>query len=176
MVLLPRDLYFLTDCAVNIDPDAEALAESALLTAGCVRALGIEPRVAMLSFSNFGSVEHPFARKVRLATDIVRARAPELVLDGEMQLATAVDGDVRAQYFPFSRLKADANVLVFPDLQSGNTSMHVLRHLTEGVLVGPVLMGTRLPVHLIQYGSSVEDVVHLTATGIVQAAGLRQAR
>ena len=174
MVLLPKGVYFLTDCAVNIDPDAEALAETALLTARCVRTLDIEPRVAMLSFSNFGSVEHPLARKVREAADIVRQRAPSLVVDGEMQLATAVDAEVRQQYFPFSELKANANVLVFPDLQSGNTSMHVLERLVESVVVGPVLMGTRLPAHLIQYGSSVEQVVHLAAVGIVQAAGLRQ--
>lgn len=173
LVLLPKDLYLLTDCAVNIDPDAEALAEAALLTASAARALGIEPRVAMLSFSNFGSVEHAFARKVQQATAIVRRRAPDLVVDGEMQLATAVDDEVRAQFFPFSQLTARANVLVFPDLQSGNTSMHVLQHLTEGVVVGPVLMGTRLPAHLIQYGSSVEEVVHLAATGIVEAAGQR---
>jgi len=99
---------------VNIDPDPEALAETALLTAGCARALGIEPRVAMLSFSNFGSVEHPFARKVRRATELVKQQAPGLVVDGEMQLATAVDSGVRGQYFPFSDLKADANVLIFP--------------------------------------------------------------
>jgi malate dehydrogenase (oxaloacetate-decarboxylating)(NADP+) len=167
-------VYFLADCAVNIDPDAGALAETALLTARCVRALDIEPRVAMLSFSNFGSVEHPLARKVQEAVDIVRQRAPSLVVDGEMQLATAVDAEVRQQYFPFSELKANANVLVFPDLQSGNTSMHVLERLVESVVVGPVLMGTRLPAHLIQYGSSVEQVVHLAAVGIVQAAGLRQ--
>jgi malate dehydrogenase (oxaloacetate-decarboxylating)(NADP+) len=167
MVLLPRDVYFLTDCAVNIEPDAEALAEEALLTAACVRTLGIEPRIAMLSFSNFGSVDHPLARKMRQATEIVQARAPGLIVDGEMQLATAVDDTVRAQYFPFSALESNANVLVFPDLQSGNTSLHILQHLAESVVVGPVLMGTRLPVHLIQYGSSVEEVVHLAVTGIV---------
>jgi malate dehydrogenase (oxaloacetate-decarboxylating)(NADP+) len=174
MVLLPKGVYFLADCAVNIDPDAEALAETALLTARCVRALGFEPRVAMLSFSNFGSVEHALARKVRRATEIVRERAPALVVDGEMQLATAVDADVRRQYFAFTELKSDANVLVFPDLQSGNMAMHALQQLTDGVVIGPVLMGTRLPVHLVQYGSSVEQVVHLTAMGIVEAAGLRQ--
>jgi malate dehydrogenase (oxaloacetate-decarboxylating)(NADP+) len=174
VVLLPRDVYFLADCAVNIDPDAEALAETALLAAGCARGLDIEPRVAMLSFSNFGSVEHPFARKVRQATDIVRRRAPGLVVDGEMQLATAVAADVRREYFPFTDLEASANVLVFPDLQSGNTSMQVLQHLAEGVVIGPLLLGTRLPVHLLQYGSSVEDVVHLTAAGVVQAARARQ--
>lgn len=175
MVLLPRGVYFLTDCAVNIDPDAEALAEQALLTAGCARALGVEPRVAMLSFSNFGSVDHPLARKVRRATEIVATRAPTLVVDGEMQIATALDRAVRQEYFPFSRLDADANVLVFPDLEAGNMAMQVLQHLAEAVVVGPVLMGTRLPAHLIQYGSSVEEVVHLAATGIAQGAGLRAA-
>jgi malate dehydrogenase (oxaloacetate-decarboxylating)(NADP+) len=171
MVLLPKGVYFLADCAVNIEPDVEDLAETALLAAGCARALGFEPRVAMLSFSNFGSVEHRLARKVRDAAALVKGRAPGLIVDGEMQLATAVDADVRGQYFPFSELQADANVLVFPDLQSGNTSMHVLEHLAEAVLVGPVLMGTRLPAHLVQYGSTVEQVVNLTAAGIVQAAG-----
>jgi malate dehydrogenase (oxaloacetate-decarboxylating)(NADP+) len=174
VVLLRKGVFFLADCAVNIDPDAEALAETALLTAGCARVLGIEPRVAMLSFSNFGSVDHPFARKVRVATEIVRQRAPGIVVDGEMQLATAVARDVRREYFPFTSLEADANVLVFPDLQSGNTSMQVLQNLAEGVLVGPLLLGTRLPAHVLQYGSSVESVVHLTATGTVQAAGMRQ--
>lgn len=175
MVLLPRGVYFLTDCAVNIEPDAEALAEQALLTAGCARALGIEPRVAMLSFSNFGSVDHPLARKVRRAAEVVAARAPALVVDGEMQIATALDRAVRREYFPFSRLDADANVLVFPGLEAGNMAMQVLQHLAEAVVVGPVLMGTRLPAHLIQYGSSVEEVVHLAATGIAQGAGLRAA-
>jgi malate dehydrogenase (oxaloacetate-decarboxylating)(NADP+) len=173
MVLLPRDVYFLTDCAVNIQPDAEALAESALLTAACVRALGIEPRVAMLSFSNFGSVDHPFARKVREATRLARQRAPDLPIDGEMQVATALSPAVRREYFPFCQLPNNANVLIFPDLQSGNLAMHLLTHTSEAVVVGPVLMGTRLPAHLIQYGSSVEDLVNLTAAGIVHAAPAR---
>jgi malate dehydrogenase (oxaloacetate-decarboxylating)(NADP+) len=175
MVLLHNDVFFLADCAVNIDPGAEVLAEIALLTARRVQTLGIEPRVALLSFSNFGSVDHPFADRVRQATAIVKSREPDLVVDGEMQLAAAVSNEIRAHYFPFSTLKDRANVLVFPDLQSGNTAMHVLQHMGDAVVVGPVLMGTRLPVHLIQYGNSAEDVVNLTATGIVEAAGLRQA-
>jgi malate dehydrogenase (oxaloacetate-decarboxylating)(NADP+) len=174
MVLLPRGVYFLADCAVNIELDAAALAETALLTAGCARMLGIEPRVAMLSFSNFGSVEHPFARKVRHATEIVRQRAPGLAIDGEMQLATAVARDVRREYFPFTSLEEDANVLVFPDLQSGNMSMQVLQHLAEGLVVGPVLLGTRLPAHLVQLGATAEEVVNLTTVGVVEAAALKR--
>jgi len=172
-VLLPREVYALADCAVNIDPAAEDLAETALLTARTVRVLGIEPRVAMLSFSNFGGVDHPFARKVRRATELVKAAAPGLVVDGEMQLATAVDSDIRRQFFRFSALEKDANVLVFPDLQSGNLALHLLQHLGEAVVVGPVLTGTRLPVQLLQYGSSVQEVVNLAAVGVVQAVGLR---
>jgi malate dehydrogenase (oxaloacetate-decarboxylating)(NADP+) len=170
MVLLPRDVYFIADCAVNIEPNAEDLAEIALLTARSVRALGLEPRVAMLSFSNFGSVDHPTTRQVRRAADLVKQRAPELAVDGEMQLATALNPDVRHEYFPFCELEQNANVLIFPNLQAGNPAMQLLQHMDDAVVVGPVLMGTRLPVHLIQYGSSVQDLVNLTAMGIVQAA------
>lgn len=173
MVLLPRSVYFLADCAVNIEPTSEDLAEIALLTAGCVRTLGLEPRVAMLSFSNFGSVDHPYTRRVRRATEIVKEQAPDLVVDGEMQLATALSPDVRREYFPFCDLPNNANVLVFPDLQSGNLAMHLLTHVGDAVVVGPVLMGTRLPAHLIQYASSVEDLVNLTAAGIVHASAAR---
>jgi malate dehydrogenase (oxaloacetate-decarboxylating)(NADP+) len=169
-VLLPKEVVFLSDCAMNIDPSSEDLAEIALAAARMVRSLGIEPRIAMLSFSNFGSVDHPFARKVRSASEMVKLRAPDLVVDGEMQLATALDGTIRGEFFPFSELKKDANVLIFPDLQSGNLALHLLQHMGEAVVVGPVLMGTRRPVHLLQYGASVEDVVNLTAMGVVQAA------
>ncbi len=170
MVLLSKAIYFVADCAVNIDPGVEDLAETALQGARLVRSLGLEPRVAMLSFSNFGSVDHPFARKVRQATELVKKRAPELVVDGEMQLTAAVNGQMRSTYFPFSELHEDANILIFPDLQSGNLALDLLESMGEAVLVGPVLMGSRLPVHLVQFGSSVEHVVNLTAIGVVQAA------
>ena len=173
MALLPRDVYFLADCAVNIDPSDEALAETGLLTARMVRLLGIEPRVAMLSFSNFGAVDHPLTRKVRRATELLKAQEPGLAVDGEMQLATAVTGEIRRTYFRFSDLEKDANVLIFPDLQSGNLALHLLQHVGEAVVVGPVLTGTRLPVQLLQYGGSVQDVVNLAAVGAVQAVGLR---
>jgi len=173
MALLPKQVYFLADCAVNIDPDAEDLAEIAMLAARMVRSLGMTPQIAMLSFSNFGSVDHPSTRKVRRAAEIVKERQPGLVIDGEMQLATAVDPAMRRAYFPFSDLKKDANVLIFPDLQSGNLALHLLQYMGEAVLVGPTLMGARRPVHLLQYGASVDDVVNLTAMGVVQAAADR---
>ena len=174
LVLLPKGVLFLADCAVNIDPDAEQLAEIALLAARMARALGLEPRVSMLSFSNFGSVDHPFTRKVRRATELAKERAPELVIDGEMQLATALDGPLRREYFPFSILEQDANVLVFPDLQSGNLALHLLQHVGGAVPIGPLLMGTRLPAHLLQYGATVEEVVNLATVGAVEAAALKR--
>jgi malate dehydrogenase (oxaloacetate-decarboxylating)(NADP+) len=171
MVHRPKEVYFLADCSVNIEPVAEDLAEIALLAARTVRALGIEPRVAMLSFSNFGSVDHPLARKMRTATRIARERNPGLVIDGELQLETALDAEIRRRYFPFSDLTQNANVLVFPDLQSGNLALHLLQQIGEGITVGPILMGTRLPVHVIQQGSPVDDVVNLAAVGALQVAG-----
>jgi malate dehydrogenase (oxaloacetate-decarboxylating)(NADP+) len=174
LVLLPKGALFLADCAVNVDPDAEALAEIALLTAATARALGIEPRVSMLSFSNFGSVDHPFARKVRRATELAKEQAPGLVIDGEMQLATALDEGLRHEYFPFCSLDQDANVLVFPGLHSGNLAVHLLQYVGGAVPIGPLLMGTRLPVHLLQYGATVEEVVNLVTVGAVEAASVRR--
>jgi malate dehydrogenase (oxaloacetate-decarboxylating)(NADP+) len=170
MVLRPTEVFFLSDGAVNIAPDAADLAESALLAARLVRSLGIEPRVAMLSFSNFGSVDHPHARKVREATRLVRERSPSLVVEGEMQLGTALNEEIRGRYFPFCSLRQDANVLMFPDLQSGNMALHLLQRFGDAVVVGPVLLGTRRPVHVLQYGASVADIVNLAALGAVEAA------
>jgi malate dehydrogenase (oxaloacetate-decarboxylating)(NADP+) len=174
IVLLPKSIYLLADCAVNIDPTAEELAEIALLTASKASTLGMEPKVAMLSFSNFGSVSHPLARKVRRATEIAKERAPELLIDGEMQLVTAVREDIRQKYFPFSELRDNANILIFPELQSGNLALNLLQYIGEAVSVGPILMGTRLPAHLRQYGATVDEIVNLAAVGIVEAAALKK--
>jgi malate dehydrogenase (oxaloacetate-decarboxylating)(NADP+) len=174
LVLLPKGVLFLADCAVNIEPCAEDLAEIALLAARTARGLGIEPRVSMLSFSNFGSVDHPFARKVRRATELAKQQAPEQTIDGEMQLAAALDSPLRHEYFPFSSLDENANVLVFPDLQSGNLALHLLQHVGGAVPVGPLLMGTRLPVHLLQYGATVEEVVNLVSVGVVEATSVER--
>jgi malate dehydrogenase (oxaloacetate-decarboxylating)(NADP+) len=170
LVLLPKDVLCLADCAVNVDPTAEELAEIAILAARTARSLGLEPRVAMLSYSNFGSADHAPARKVREAALLARRREPELAVDGEMQLAAARDPELRRRHFPFASLEGAANVLVFPDLQSGHLALHALQYLGEAVPIGPVLMGSRLPVHVLQYGMSVEEVVNLTTVGVVEAA------
>lgn len=173
LVLLPKDVVLLADCTVNIEPDSDELAEIALLAARTSRSLGLEPCVAMLSFSNFGGVDHPLSRKMRRAVELAKEKAQDLSLDGEMQLITARDESMRKEYFPFTDLKKDANVLVFPDLQSANLTMHSLQCMTESSAIGPLLMGTRLPAHVLQYGSSVQSVVNLVAVAVVEAAELR---
>ena len=170
LVLLPKDTVLLADCTVNIDPTAEELAEIALQTASAARALGLEPSLAMLSFSNFGSVTHVHARKVSRALAIIRELSPDLVVDGEMQLITARDAELRHEHFPLSILERNANVLIFPDLQSANLTMHALQCMGDAVPIGPVLMGTRLPCHLLQYRASVQEVVNLTTVAVVEAA------
>ena len=176
VVFRPNTTYFVGDCAVNVAPDAEELAEIALLSAAMARSLGIEPRVAMLSFSSYGGADHPLARKVRRATEIARERAPDLTIDGEIQLGTALDEAARRRFFPYSELQQDANVLIFPDLQSGNLALHVLRKLGDAVTVGPVLTGTSRPFHILRYVGSAEDLVNVAAIGVVQAAEEKRAR
>ena len=125
---------------------------------------------------DFGSSDHAFAARVREATRIAQEQAPDLIIDGEIQLATALGAEERRRYFPFSRLDEDANVLIFPDLQAGNVALQVLQKLGDSILVGPVLLGTRLPVHVVQHGSSTEDLVRLAVIGSVTAAASRPAQ
>ena len=174
LALLPKDTVLLADCTVNIDPTAEELAEIALQTSAAARALGLTPRVAILSFSNFGSVKHPHARKVARAVEITRERSPELVIDGEMQLVTARNAELRREHFPLSSLEKNANVLIFPDLQSANLTMHALQCMGDAVPIGPILMGTRRPCHLLQYRATVQEVVNLTTAAVVEAAAMEQ--
>ena len=171
VALLPKKIWFLADCAVNPDPTAEELAETALLAARTARSLGVEPAAALLSLSNFGGVDHESAKRARRAAEIAKERAPDLALDGEMQLAVAVDGRLRKEQFPFSTLEGDANVLVFPDLQSGRLALHMLQHIGEAVSIGPLLLGARLPAHVLPERPTVEDVVNLTTLAVVESAG-----
>ena len=163
---------FLADATVNIEPTAEDLAEIAILSAKEVRRLGFEPRIAMLSFSNFGSSRHPLADKVRQATEIVKYRAPELIVDGEMQADTAVVPEILDEIYPFSELagKGGANILVFPNLEAGNVAYKLLDRLGNAETIGPILMGMRKPVHLLQIGDYNEmDVVNMTAIAVLDA-------
>lgn len=168
MMVFKKGVYFLADTTVTIDPTAEELAETAILAAEKVRMLDIEPRVAMLSFSNFGSVDHPQSKKVRQAVEIVKERAPDLVIDGEMQADTSVVPNL-LEGFTFSKLKTSANILIFPDLNSGNICYKLLHHLGGAEAIGPILMGMNKPVHVLQRGDSVDDIVNMSALAVVDA-------
>ncbi len=171
MLITPNGkLYFLADATVNIDPSSEDLADIALVVSETVRnSFDIEPRVAMLSFSNFGSTRHPLAEKVAAAVDIVRRRDPSLMVDGEMQADTAVAPEIIAETYPFSTLKGGANVLIFPNLESGNIAYKLLMRIGGAEAIGPILMGLSKPVHVLQRGCEVNDIVNMSALAAVDA-------
>jgi malate dehydrogenase (oxaloacetate-decarboxylating)(NADP+) len=171
MMVFKNDVYFLADTTVTIDPTAEELAETAILSAEKVRMLDIEPRVAMLSFSNFGSSNNCHTKKIRRAVEIVKERAPELIVEGEMQADTAVVPSI-LEGFTFSKLKTKANILIFPDLNSGNICYKLLHHLGGGEAIGPILMGMNMPVHVLQRGDSVEEIVKMAAIAVVDVQNI----
>ncbi len=162
--------YLFTDTTVNIDPSAEDLADIACLAADFARRLGLEPRVAMLSFSNFGSTRHPFAEKVQRAVALVRERCPGLAVDGEMQADTAVVPELIDERFPFSQVK-DANVLVFPSLDAANVAYKLLARLGNAEAIGPILLGMGAPIHVLQAGDDVRDIVDIAAVAVMDAMG-----
>jgi len=170
-VLITRksDIFFLADATVNIEPSAEDLAEIAIMAAEKARRFGKEPRVAMLSFSNFGSTPHRLSAKIRQAVELVRHRAPLLMIDGEMQADTAVVPQILEETYPFSTLKGGANVLIFPNLESGNIAYKLLHRIGGAELIGPLLAGLSKPVHVLQRGSEVNDIVHVAAMAVVDA-------
>lgn len=169
MMVLPHQTLFFADCTVNIDPDSEQLAEIARSTARFVRYLGIKPRVAMLSFSNFGSVRHPHSAKVAQAVHLVNAQEPDLEIDGEMQLDTAVVEDLLLGRYPFTKLRKAANVLIFPDLNAANIGYKLLTRLGGAQAIGPILVGMAKPVHVLQRASDVNDIVNLAVIAAVDA-------
>lgn len=168
LVIVRNRTYLFTDATVNIDPDAGMLAEIAILAADFAKTLDIDPRVAMLSFSNFGSTPHVLSGKVRAAVELVEQKRPDIVIDGEMQADTAVVPEIIDERYPFSRVK-DANVLVFPDLGSANIAYKLLDRLTEAEVIGPILLGMGAPVHVLQAGDDVNDIVSMTAVAVMDS-------
>ena len=167
--MLPQQTLFFADCTVSIDPDAETLVEIASATAEFVSRLGIEPRLALLSFSNFGSVRHPAAEKVQSAVALLQEREPKLQVDGEMQADTAVVERILAERYPFARLRGPANVLIFPNLDAANISYKLLDRVGGAQAIGPILVGMAQPVHVLQRGSDVSDIVNLAVIAAVDA-------
>jgi malate dehydrogenase (oxaloacetate-decarboxylating)(NADP+) len=168
-VIAKKGTYFFSDTTVNIDPDAETLAEIALLTAETVQRFDVEPKLAMLSFSNFGSTKHPRSEKIKQAVQIIKTKNPTLMVDGEMQADTAVTPDIIEKEYPFSTLKGAANVLIFPSLNSANIAYKLMGRIGEAELIGPILMGMAKPVHVLQHGAEVTDIVNMVAVCAVDA-------
>ena len=169
MMVFQQDVFFFADCTVNIDPDAETLAEIASATAAFVWRFGIEPRVALLSYSNFGSVTHPTADKVRRAVALLHEREPALQVDGEMQADTAVVERLLTKTYPFAKLRSAANVLIFPGLDAANIAYKLLDRLGGAQAIGPILVGMAQPVHVLQRGSEVNDIVNMAVIAAVDA-------
>ncbi|HZU11949.1 MAG TPA: NADP-dependent malic enzyme [Chloroflexota bacterium] len=168
LVLARGRAYFFADGLININPNAVDLAEIAILTADFARQLDIQPRVALISFSNFGSLRTPESEKVAQAVQIVRERRPDLEVDGEMQADTALDAAIAEEYYPFSRV-AGANVLIFPNLDAANSSLKVLSQLGEMAVIGPILLGAAHPAQVLQHGSDLRDIVRMAALTTVEA-------
>jgi malate dehydrogenase (oxaloacetate-decarboxylating)(NADP+) len=163
MMLLKNDVKFFADATVNIDPDAETLADIAIQVADAARAFEVTPRIAMISFSNFGSAPHPESLKVAAAVDIVRKRRPDLEIDGEVQADIAVEPEKLRELFPFTRLSDAANVLIFPSLEAGNAAYKVLEALGGATAIGPILLGVTKPVTVLPRDANVDTIVAMTA-------------
>jgi len=169
MMIRQRKIYLLADTTVNIDPSPEDLAEIAMLAARRARRLGIVPHVALLSFSNFGSARNPDSERVTQAAEICSKLDPGLIVDGEMQADTALDPDISEEFFPFSRLQSEANVLIFPNLAAANIAYKLLRQFAGARSVGPILMGMAKPVAVLQKGFNVEEVITMSAVAVHDA-------
>jgi malate dehydrogenase (oxaloacetate-decarboxylating)(NADP+) len=169
MMVTQTETFFFADCTVNINPDASRLTQIALAAADFVEDLGIEPRVAMLSFSNFGSVRHPMQAKVAEAVRRLHETRPDMKVDGEMQADTAVVESILTGRYPFNRLHGPANVLIFPDLNAANISYKLLGRLGGAQAIGPILVGMAAPIHVLERDSGVDDIVNMAVIAAVDA-------
>jgi len=168
IMIFEEKVFLFTDATVNIDPSAEDLADIAALAADYAMKLEIDPHVAFLSFSNFGSTPHPFSDKVRKAVELLKSRRPDLCVDGEMQADTAVVPEIVEARYPFSAVK-DANVLVFPSLESANIAYKLLARLGNAKAIGPILLGVGAPVHVLQTGDDVNAIVQIASVAVMDA-------
>ena len=170
IVITKKEVYFFSDATVNVNPTAEELAQIAISAADTVKEFDVVPKIAMLSFSNFGSAPYPQSVKVKEATSIVKKLRPDLIVDGEMQADTAVVPEIRELDYPFSSLQGNSNVLIFPSLEAGNIAYKLLARIGQATVVGPVLMGMKKSIHVLQRGATVDDIYNMTAIAVVEAS------
>lgn len=170
LMLTKKGPIFLADTTVNIDPNVDELVDITKLVAKSVKKFNINPRIAMLSYSNFGSSETPNPMKVRKAVEILHQQYPDLIVDGEMQANFALNAELLKDNFPFSTLNGEAaNTLIFPNLDSGNAAYKILQEIGGAEAVGPILIGMKKPVHILQLGSSVREIVNMVTIAVVDA-------
>jgi malate dehydrogenase (oxaloacetate-decarboxylating)(NADP+) len=169
VLILPTGTFFLCDTHISHEPTGEEIAEMTVMSASQVRRFGIEPKIALLSHTNFGAGDHPSANKMREAVVLLRERAPDLEVEGEMQGDVAVDIEVRDRIFPNSRLEGAANLLVFPTLDAANITYNLLKALGNGLPVGPILVGTAQPAHIVNRSVTARGIVNLSALAVVDA-------
>ena len=176
LLVMPTRALFIADTYVNYDPDPETLAEITLLAADEVLRFGIQPKVGLISHSSFGSSDHPSARKMAAAVKILHERAPSLEVDGEMHGDAALDVDVRNNVFPRSKLKEPANLVICPSLDAANISFNLLKNGADGLHIGPMLLGTDLPAHVLTPSVTARGILNMTALAVVEAQRLAEAR
>jgi malate dehydrogenase (oxaloacetate-decarboxylating)(NADP+) len=170
LMLTKKGPIFLADTTVNFNPTAQELAEITLLVAKEVKNFNIRPRIAMLSYSNFGSSNSPEARLVAEAKNIVKKRMPSLIVDGEMQASVAFNNELLKENYPFSELvDKDVNTLIFPNLAAGNVAYNLLKEVGNADAIGPILLGLKKPVHILQLGTSVRNIVNMATIAVVDA-------
>ena len=170
VMITQRGPMFLSDTAININPSANDLIKIAQMTSGVVKMFGLEPVMAMISYSNFGSSKDKTATKVKEAVSYLHRRHPQLLVDGELQTDFALNSEMLKANFPFSRLaNKKVNTLIFPNLESANITYKLLKELNKAESIGPIMMGLRRPVHILQLGASVDEIVNMTAVAVVDA-------
>jgi malate dehydrogenase (oxaloacetate-decarboxylating)(NADP+) len=168
-IVLPKGTYFLCDTYVCEEPAASEIAEMSLRAAEAVRHFGLEPKLALLSHSSFGASDAASARKMREALSLIRARAPQLEVEGEMHGDAAISEEIRARIFPNSRLKGSANLLVMPTLDAANIAFNLLKTLGDGQPIGPILLGLAAPAHILTPSVTVRGLVNMSAVAVYDA-------
>lgn len=163
IMLLNQEVYYFADCAVNINPDSETLANIAIDTANSAKLTGLEPQIAFLSFSTNNSASHQSIEKIQKAVKIAQKKAPELIIDGEMQVDSALIPEIRIRKYPNSKIKNSANILIFPDLNSGNIAYKLVERLAKSKAVGPILQGLNKPLNDLSRGCSTQDIIEISA-------------
>jgi malate dehydrogenase (oxaloacetate-decarboxylating)(NADP+) len=170
LLLTKRGPLFLADTTVNFNPTAEELADITLMVAKEVRNFNLLPRIAMLSYSNFGTSDSREARLVAEATRIVKQKNPTLIVDGEMQASVAFNNDLMKENYPFSSLvDQEVNTLIFPNLAAGNVAYNLLKEVGGTDAIGPILLGLKKPVHVLQLGSSVRSICNMCLVAVIDA-------